>query len=55
MYPECLTEEWRGQSSWLHPRKNGPEVIKGPGGVTTSPTLLGPIYLLTVVYFFKYF
>jgi len=23
------------------PRKSGPEVVQGPGGVTTSPTLLG--------------
>ena len=27
-------------SYWLHPRDSGPEVVQGPGGVTTSPTLL---------------
>jgi len=42
-------------------RENGPEVVQGPGGVRTSPTLLGPAFvcsqqnylrlLLTVKYF----
>jgi len=27
----------------LHLRESDPEFAKGPGGVTTSPTLLGPI------------
>jgi len=29
----------------LHPRESGPapEVVQGPGGVTTSPTLLGTV------------
>ena len=27
----------------LHPRENGPAVFQGPGGVTTSQTLLGPV------------
>jgi len=27
----------------LHPRENGPKVVQGPGGVTTSPTLLGAV------------
>jgi len=50
-----------GKSCWLHPRESGPEVVQGPGGVTTSPTLLGLVLvwsqqnylrlLLTVRYF----
>jgi len=27
----------------LHPRESGPKFVQGPGGVTTSPTLLGPV------------
>jgi len=27
---------------WLHPRESCTEVVQGPGGVFTSPTLLGP-------------
>jgi len=27
----------------LHPRESSLEVVQGPGGVTTSPTLLGPV------------
>jgi len=27
----------------LHPRESGPNLVQGPGDVTTSPTLLGPI------------
>jgi len=27
----------------LHQRESGPEVVQGPGGVTTSPILLGPV------------
>jgi len=27
----------------LHPLESGPEFVQGPGGVTTSPTLLGPV------------
>ena len=27
----------------LHPRECGPKVVQGPGGVTRSPTLLGPV------------
>jgi len=41
--PKCPREDWRGKSCWLHPRESGPEVVQGPGGVTTSPTLLGPV------------
>jgi len=29
----------------LHPRKSSPEFIQGPGCVTTSPTLLGPVWV----------
>jgi len=31
----------------LHPRENGPAVFQGPGGVTTSLTLLGPVLVRT--------
>jgi len=27
----------------LHPRESGPKFVQEPGGVTTSPTLLGPV------------
>jgi len=27
----------------LHPRESGPEVVHGPGGMTTSLILLGPV------------
>ena len=40
MYPECSTKDW---SCWLNPRENGAEVVQGLGGVTTSPTLFGPV------------
>jgi len=30
-------------SCWLNPWESDPEVIQGPGGVTTSLTLFGPI------------
>ena len=47
MCPECPGKDWWSKSfglqSTLHPRKSGPEFVKGPGGVTTSPTLLGPL------------
>jgi len=43
MCPKCPRKDWRGKSSWLHPRKSGSEVVQGPGGVTTFPTLLGPV------------
>jgi len=42
----------RGKNSELipssyspHPRESGPEVVQGPGGVTTSPTLLGHVLM----------
>jgi len=46
----------------LHPRESGSEVVQAPGGVTTSPTLLGPVLvwshqnylgLLLIVRFFR--
>jgi len=45
MYPECLRKEWRTKPSGcsLHPRESRPEFDQGAGGVTTSPTLLGPV------------
>jgi len=41
------TKDWRGKYCWLNPRESGPEDVKGPGGVTTSPTLLGPVLVLS--------
>ena len=41
--PECPTKDGRGKSCRLNPRECGPEVVQGAGGVTTSPTLLGPV------------
>jgi len=59
--PRLPRRDWRGKSCWLHPREGCPEVVQGPGGVTTSPTLLGAVLvwsqwkylklLLTVSYF----
>ena len=43
IWPECLRKDWRGKSCWLNPRESAPEVVQGPGGVNTSPTLLGPV------------
>jgi len=40
---ECLRKDWRDKSCWLHPRESGPEVVQGPGGATTSPTLLSRV------------
>jgi len=45
MYPEYPRKDWWGKSCWLNPRKIGPEVVQGPGGVTSSPTLLGPVFV----------
>ena len=44
-YPECPTKDWWGKSCWLNPWESDPNVIQGPGGVTLSPTLLGPIFV----------
>ena len=45
--PECRTKDWRGKSCWPHPVERGPEVVQGPGGVITSPTLHGPVLVLS--------
>ena len=51
MCPECPTKDWQDMLCWLHPQESsnthgsGPEVIQQLGGVTTSPTLLGPILM----------
>jgi len=60
MRPECQGKDWRGKSCWLYPRQSGQEFDQGPGGVTTPPTVLGPVlvssqqdylrFLLTVRY-----
>ena len=44
MCPEYSTTVWRSRR-WcgLHPRKSSPKVVQSKGGVTTSPTLLGPV------------
>jgi len=31
------------QSCWPHPRESGRDFVHGPGGVSKSPTLLGPV------------
>ena len=31
----------------LHPRESGQDFVQGPGGVTTSPTLHGPVLVLS--------
>jgi len=43
--PECPRKEWRDKSFAysLHPQESGQEVVQGPGGVTKSPILLGPV------------
>ena len=43
MCPEWPMKGWQGKSCWLYPQESSPEVIQGPVGVTTSPSLLGPI------------
>jgi len=35
------------QVLWVKPRESDQEVVQGPGGVITSPTLLGPILVLS--------
>jgi len=42
---DCPTRNWRGKFCWLNTRESGPEVVQGLVGVTTSPTLLGPLLL----------
>jgi len=43
MWTEHCRKGWRGKSWWLHQRESGQEVEHGPGGVTASPALLGPV------------
>jgi len=45
MCPECPTKNWRGKSCWLNLSENGPEVVQGAGGVTTSSTLLDLVFV----------
>jgi len=45
MWPKCLRKNRWGKSCWLHTQESGPEVDQGPGGGTTSPTLLGPVLM----------
>ena len=35
------------------PRESDPEVVQGPGGVITSPTLLGPVFLWSLQNYVK--
>ena len=53
MCPECPTKDWRGKFCWLSPRESGPEVVQGLVGVTTSPTLLGPVLLWSLQNYVK--
>jgi len=62
MHPECPTKDWWGKSCWLNPRDSDSKIVQAPGGVTSSPTLLGPVLvwsqqkylkLLLIVRFFK--
>ena len=39
---ELFAFEWFSMSCWLRPHESVPEIVQGPGGVTKSPTLLGP-------------
>ena len=45
MCPECPTKDWWRKSCCLNPRESDPDVVQGPVGLTTSPTLLGPILM----------
>jgi len=42
------------QSCWLHPPQIGPEVVQGPGGVITSSTLLGPVFVWSQQNYLKF-
>jgi len=53
MYPECPTKDWRGKFCWVNTRESGPEIVQGLVGVTTSPTLLGPVLLWSQQKFLK--
>ena len=43
MYPECPKKDCWGKPCRLNPRESDPDAVQGLGGVTASPTLLGPI------------
>jgi len=45
MCPECprKNDELSPSVYCLHPRESGPKFVQGPGGVTTSPTLLDSV------------
>jgi len=47
-------KNWRGKSCWLHPQESDPDVDQGPGGVITSLTLLGPLFVSNVAENVKY-
>jgi len=41
---KCPRKCWRSKSCWLQPQERYSEIVQqGPGGVTTSPTFLGPV------------
>ena len=46
MFPESPRKDLRDKSCWLHRWESSREV-QGPGRVTTSPTLLGPVLVCT--------
>jgi len=46
MYPERPRKDWRDKSCWQYPRESSRE-IQGPGGVTTTPTLVGLVVAWT--------
>jgi len=53
MCPESSRKDWRSTSCWLHLHETDPEVDQGPGGVTTSPTLLSPVLVRSQQNYFK--
>ena len=40
---KCPRNDWRGKFYWVQPRDSGPDVVRGPGRVSTTPNLLSPI------------
>jgi len=40
---------WQKKSCWLYHVKSSLKINQGPGGIITSPTLLGPILVLRVI------
>ena len=47
-------DEVRPSGYSLHPQESGPEVVQGPGGVTSSPTLLGPVLVWSQQNYLKF-